>query len=78
MNTLYCHWAPVWDAHIEVARLRGVVDLIAILTGPVHCKNDSEFAIFHEVFADLSDRLAEVEKTLTGSLDHMKTLPTQT
>jgi hypothetical protein len=50
MNTLYCHWAPVWDAHIEVARLRGVVDLIAILTGPVHCKNDSEFAIFTRSF----------------------------
>lgn len=59
LDNAVVHLMPIWDAITDLSRLRGMVALIACLTGPLHLKEDDEFEIFHDILCDINARLDE-------------------
>lgn len=69
MEARYIPESPVHDVRNEIYRLAGIVDLLAFLTGPECLSDTSDFEMFNVPLADLAERLAAVEKTLSETLE---------
>jgi len=59
--------APIWDV-----RVRGIAAALAYLTSPVHSREDSDMEIFHEVLAEIADRLDTAEEKLSAVISGMR------
>lgn len=49
---------PIWDTIIELERLRGIADMMAMLLSPCCLKEDHEYGIFYDFVIDFTDRLS--------------------
>jgi hypothetical protein len=65
-------YGPVWDARADLNRLAGIAEALAVLTSPVHIREESDCAIFHEILSEIAERLDVAEAQLAGALETMK------
>ena len=54
---------PIWDTINDLARVNGIMNLLAYLTSSLCLKEDHEFEVFNETFNDISGRLNEITET---------------
>lgn len=73
LDTCTVPFAPVYDTHVDLVRLRGITAALASLTGPDHLREDDALGVLHETLQEISDRLDCACETLSAAIGETKT-----